>query len=238
MNVPCPLEVRGFDFTSLQSGLRSSAYYVPVAAAERRRQQGQHHLQRISSGRTLSSTAIPVPLPSDAAGKAGAEPAAAEPAQPAAAELARSSAGAASDASRSSGSGSTAGAALLNPPRKARSPAASASKRAPLGASLAGWFTRQVSSASAEAAAAGAAAADGGPPPPAEPFQQRLQRWLHRFVVRPLFGYDPSLQGEWAPPDGFSARWAPSTAKLARPALEPLILRLAPGTPVHAQPRC
>ena len=38
---------------------------------------------------------------------------------------------------------------------------------------------------------------------------QRVWRGFVRFVLWPLFGYDPSrIQGEWLPSDAYSARWA------------------------------
>lgn len=50
-----------------------------------------------------------------------------------------------------------------------------------------------------------------------QPLRRRLYGWLLRWVLRPLFGYDPDrFHGEWTPPDGYDARCARLHACLRR----------------------
>lgn len=101
--------------------------------------------------------------------------------------LDRPSTGAASLArtSQSSGAGSALDSTLLRPGQQAKpSSAAPASPGSPRSRAEAGPAAR-----------------------PRTPLRRRLYRWLARFVLRPVFGYDPdAIQGEWMPPDGYDAK--------------------------------
>ena len=110
------------------------------------------------------------------------------------ASLARGSPGAASTASNSSGAGSAADAALLSTHQ--RQSAAGGSREGSTqggGRSIAHPNQNQQ---------------DGGPAPSRlHMLRQRVWRGLVRFVLWPLFGYDPSrIEGEWLPSDAYSAR--------------------------------
>ena len=62
---------------------------------------------------------------------------------------------------------------------------------------------------------------------------QRVWRGFVRFVLWPLFGYDPSrIQGEWLPSDAYSARWVVGcTGLLLRcdVAAQPRVPGISPG---------
>ena len=142
----------------------------------------------------------PRPAP-DEPSNAGAPADSAELVSPFAA-LARGSPSAASIASRSSGAGSAADAALLTRQQQPQQGAAPSRLRALL---------------------------------------QRVWRGFVRFVLWPLFGYDPSrIQGEWLPSDAYSARWVVGcTGLLLRcdVAAQPRVPGIRPGSLTAAHER-
>lgn len=107
------------------------------------------------------------------------------------ASLARGSPSAASIASNSSGAGSAAGAALLNSHQGQSAGGAESSQSQGQGS---GQQTQQQRRA-------------GAAPSRLRSLLRGVWRGLVRFVLWPLFGYDPSrIQGEWLPSDAYGAR--------------------------------
>jgi hypothetical protein len=168
-----------------QIPLRRAAYFLPDEEAERSRKEQQ--LAAAPAVPDSSSAQAPDSANAPGSSSAGGDPGpstSAAAAELAAAELARASAGAASDASRSSGAGSSLGAQLL---------------------------CRRSCQHGADAGDDGSAAAEAGAdatlaPPPRPRLRRRLKRALARWFVQPVFGFHPSKQGEWVPPDGYDAR--------------------------------
>ncbi len=169
----------------LQLPLRRRAVFVVDGAAAgsgKEQQEGsrrgeQHGRQAGAAGEAAAGS----PCAAEDSAHAGAE------ADPDAlvspfASLARGSPGAASNASRSSGAGSAADAALLS--------------------------SRQRPSGEGGTEPAGGNGQEGGTTcGRLRGLLRCLWRGLVRFVLWPLFGYDPSrIQGEWLPSDAYSAR--------------------------------
>jgi hypothetical protein len=82
----------------------------------------------------------------------------------------------------------------------ARASAASdASRSSGVGSSTAAELLRSAPAASAPAPAVVAA-------PSRQPVSRRLKGWFVRYLLKPVFGFDPATQGEWVPPDGYAVR--------------------------------
>ena len=160
----------------LQLPLRRRAVFVVAGSSAASNQGSQaadsREQQRVNEPPSPGSNEVadsPRPAP-DEPSSTGAPADSAELVSPFDA-LARGSPSAASVASRSSGAGSAADAALLS------------SQQQPQQGTTARSRLRVV--------------------------LQRVWRGFVRFVLWPLFGYDPSrIQGEWLPSDAYSARWA------------------------------
>jgi len=171
----------------LQLPLRRRAVYVVDGAAAgsgKEQQEGSHQGEQqhgLQAGADGSAAAGSSAAAEDSAhaGAAADPDALVSPF----ASLARGSPGAASTASRSSGAGSAADAALLS------------SRQRP-------------SAGDGGAEPAGGNSQEGGTTRGRlRGLLRCLWRGLVRFVLWPLFGYDPSrIQGEWLPSDAYSAR--------------------------------
>ncbi len=77
--------------------------------------------------------------------------------------------------------------------------ASEASRSSGVGSSTAAELLRSAPAASALAPAFVAA-------PSRQPFSRRLKGWFVRYLLKPVFGFDPATQGEWVPPDGYAVR--------------------------------
>ena len=170
----------------LQLPLRRRAVYViDGAAAGSGKEQQEGNIQGDQHGRQAGAADEAAAGSSAAAEDSAHAGVAADPdvlVSPFA-SLARGSPGAASTASRSSGAGSAADAALLSSRQR---PSAGDGGTEPAGGnSLEGGTTRGR----------------------LRGLLRCLWHGLVRFVLWPLFGYDPSrIQGEWLPSDAYSAR--------------------------------
>jgi hypothetical protein len=194
----------------LQVEIQRSAYFVPDETAVRSKRKHIRQLERIASasGRShCSDDAHPAATGSTPGLDAAAGNAAGCAAEPAgtsagvdnaggsAAELARASVGAASEASRSSGVGSSTAAELLRSAPAASAPVATNSRGAAAGQPASGrwpfklWPSRPVGAVAAAQQQPATSEEQGGEEAPRKPLRKRLGRWLMRYVVKPVTGW-------------------------------------------------
>lgn len=105
---------------------------------------------------------------------------------------------------------------------------AGAGSAASAGGSAAGrpllrWLSRSLSRGSHRSAADSQQAEQAQPQSVAQRWLKRVKRWVLHYILRPVFGYDPSQQGEWVPEHGYDVRRAPACCHC----------RGAPGPPAH-----
>ena len=174
-----------------------SAYYLPDQEAEKVKRKRQAKLARLQSGATSAGTLGDVP-----AGPSGAP------------RLERVSTGlGGSDYSRTVSlqeRGSLDRGTLERPSPGA---ASSASRSSGAGSAAGAELLRPARMDSGAGSA-------GEQEEARRPLKKRIKKWLVRFIVKPLIGFDPSLQGEWVPPHGYDVR------SVGAPRLLPLLLRL------------